>query len=183
MIHRSLNRLLATMLLFATVPLAVSACGGNDGDADVGDAEATPSPIAIYVLGDIEIIGPSARANPNPVSSVYMHIENRGSQPDRLVSAACPMAGMVQIHEVVTEGGQSRMQEKAGGLEIPAGGHVDLKPGGYHIMLMDLERPLKEGETIQVTLRFERAGEITIDVPVRSYDTESEESMGSGMNH
>lgn len=159
--------------------LAFAACG----DDDESRGSITPTPAA-YELGDIVIREPAARANPNPVSSVYLHIENRGSQADRLVSAHCALAGMTQLHEVVTEGGQSKMQEVAGGIEIPAKGHVDLQPGGLHIMLMDLERPLQEGETIQVTLRFARAGEITIDVPVRSYTNTPEAgtdgSHGSG---
>ncbi|GBD24586.1 hypothetical protein HRbin29_02268 [bacterium HR29] len=188
MSRRFVLRPLGALLVVALVPLALAACGGGDSEGNGDESEATPTAAATYTLGDIVIVGPAARANPNPVSSVYMHIENRGSQADRLVGVACPLAGMAQIHEVVTEGGQSKMQEMAHGLEIPPGGHVELKPGGYHIMLMDLERPLQEGETIEVTLRFERAGEITIAVPVRSYDTESTDSgmgsgMGSGMNH
>lgn len=166
---------LTTVLLAAAV--AFLACGDDDEEGGAGEG-VTPT-ATVYELGDIAIVGPAARANPNPVSSVYFHIENRGSQPDRLVSASCPLAKMTQIHEVVTEGGQSKMQEMKGGIEIPAKGHVDLKPGGFHIMLMDLERPLREGETIEVTLRFERAGEITIEVPVRSYANTPEAGMGT----
>ncbi|MCS7296417.1 MAG: copper chaperone PCu(A)C, partial [Chloroflexota bacterium] len=130
---RLLFRPLAALLLLAAVPLVLAACGSDDDEA------ATPTEdAATYTIGDIVIIAPWARANPNPVSGAYMHIENRGTEPDRLVSASCPLAGMTQIHEVVMQGNQSMMQEMKEGLEIPAGGHVDLKPGGYHIMLMDL---------------------------------------------
>lgn len=174
-------KLLSAVFLVALVPFVLAACGGDD-EGDEPAATATPEE-ATYTIGDIVIVGPAARANPNPVSSVYMHLENKGSEADRLIAAACELAGMVQIHEVVTSGGQSQMQEVKGGIEIPANGHVDLKPGGYHIMLMDLQRPLEEGETIKVTLRFERAGEITIDVPVRTYENTSSGEMGSGMNH
>lgn len=174
---------LSAVVLAAIVPVVLVACGGDDDGNEQPGTTTTPQETTTYTLGDIVIVAPAARANPNPVSAVFAHIENKGGEADRLVGAACDLAGMVQLHDVVTSGGQKQMQEVKGGIEIPAHGHVDLKPGGLHIMLMDLERPLKEGETIQVTLRFERAGEITIDVPVRKYENMSGEGSGSGMGH
>ena len=70
----------------------------------------------------------------------------------RLVSAASPMAGLVEIHEMSMDGNVMKMRALPNGLDLPAGKAVDLKPGGYHVMLMDLKQQLKEGDTVPVTL-------------------------------
>ena len=70
-----------------------------------------------------------------------------------LVSASSPVAGIVEIHEMALEGGVMKMRAVPK-LALPAGKAVDLKPGGYHVMLMDLKQPLKEGDTVPVTLAF-----------------------------
>jgi len=100
------------------------------------------------------------------VSAVYMIIENRGDAPDRLIAASIELSNMVQIHQTTVVDGVAQMGEVEGGVEIPAGGIAELRPGGYHIMLMDLTGDLVEGKTITVTLTFEVAGEVTIEVPI-----------------
>jgi periplasmic copper chaperone A len=70
-----------------------------------------------------------------------------------LVSASSPVAGIVEIHEMAMEGGVMKMRAVPK-LPLPAGKSVELKPGGYHVMLMDLKQPLKEGDTVPVTLAF-----------------------------
>jgi hypothetical protein len=88
-----------------------------------------------------------------------------------LVSASSPVAGVVEIHEMKMDGGVMRMSAIKR-LALPAGKTVDLKPGGYHVMLMDLTQPLKEGETVPVTLTFEdKAGRkqtVEVKAPVRA---------------
>lgn len=89
-------------------------------------------------------------------SGAFMHITSAGG--GKLVSASSPVASVVEIHEMVMDGNVMKMRAVAG-LELPAGKTVELKPGGYHVMLMDLKRPLREGESVPVTLTFEdRAG-------------------------
>ena len=73
----------------------------------------------------------------------------------KLVSASSPVAGVVEIHEMAMEGNLMKMRALPSGLDLPAGKAVALKPGGYHVMLMELRQPLKEGETVPVTLNFE----------------------------
>lgn len=73
----------------------------------------------------------------------------------RLVSASSPVAGVVEIHEMAMEGNLMKMRALPSGLDLPAGKAVALKPGGYHVMLMDLKQQLKPGETVPVTLVFE----------------------------
>ena len=123
-----------------------------------------------FKVGDLVIDTPYARATmPNaPVSGGYMTIRNTGATADRLTGGKAPFAGMVQIHEMKMEGEVMKMREIEGGLEIPAGGEVVLKPGGYHVMFMQLSEQLKEGETRDVELTFANAGNIELPFEVRN---------------
>jgi hypothetical protein len=120
--------------------------------------------------------------------AAYMKIENTGSEADALLGAASPVAETVEVHETVAMeapaptdgmggmetpaasdgmgGGMMGMQPIAR-LEIPAGGSVALEPGGYHIMLIGLKQELVAGETIEITLTFEKAGEVKVTAEVR----------------
>lgn len=100
------------------------------------------------------------------VSGMFMFIENTGDTADTLIGASTPIANMVQIHQTTVTDGVAQMGELEGGLEIPAGSVVELRPGGYHVMLMDLTGDLVEGKTIPVTLRFASGTEITLEVPI-----------------
>ena len=125
---------------------------------------------ASYKLGALQIGQPWARATaPSaPAGGGFLTITNTGSTPDRLVSARSPAANMVQIHEMKMDGNVMRMREVEKGLEIPAGKSVTLAPGGYHLMMMGLKAPLKEGTQVPVTLVFEKAGSIDINLEVGS---------------
>jgi copper(I)-binding protein len=91
-----------------------------------------------------------------------MRIVNRGSAPDRLIGGTVAVARGIEVHESSTLDGIARMQAVEGGLTIGPGETVELKPGGLHAMLVDLTRPLKEGEVIDGTLVFEKAGTVAI---------------------
>lgn len=131
-------------------------------------AGAAAAHAADFKLGDITVTTPWSRATPNgaEVAAGFMQISNAGAAPDRLVAAASTIAGVTQIHEMAMKDGVMEMRELAGGLEIPAGGSVELRPKSFHIMFMALKRPLKEGETIAVELTFEKAGKLKIEMPV-----------------
>ena len=77
------------------------------------------------------------------------------SSGGKLVSASSPVAGVVEIHEMAMDGNVMKMRALPAGLDLPAGKAVELKPGGHHVMLMDLKQQLKEGETVSVTLVVE----------------------------
>jgi copper(I)-binding protein len=121
-------------------------------------------------LGPINISLPFTRATlPNaPVAGGFLTIENTGTEPDRLVSATSDIAGDTQIHEMAMQGDVMKMRQLADGLEIPAGETVTLAPGGFHIMFMGLKQALVEGETITVTLTFEKAGTVDVVLPIEA---------------
>lgn len=121
-------------------------------------------------LGPINISLPFTRATlPNaPVAGGFLTIENTGTEPDRLVSATSDIAGETQIHEMAMQGDVMKMRQLADGLEIPAGETVVLAPGGFHIMFMGLKQALVEGETITVTLTFEKAGTVDVVLPIEA---------------
>lgn len=100
-------------------------------------------------------------------SAAYMVLVNRGGAGDRLVSASTDVAEVVELHESKMVDNVMKMEPVAGGIPVPANGQVELKPGGLHVMLIGLKRDLAAGETVRLTLKFERAGEVTVDAPVR----------------
>jgi copper(I)-binding protein len=129
-------------------------------------AEARLGPL-VLVQGFSRATRPGA-----PVAGGFVTIENTGDTDDRLVAASSAVAGHMEVHEMAMVDGVMQMRELAGGLPIPAGETVLLMPGGYHVMLMELKAPLVEGETVDVTLTFETAGEVTIPLKVLAPDAE-----------
>ncbi|OCW55656.1 copper chaperone PCu(A)C [Hoeflea olei] len=121
-----------------------------------------------FKLGSLEIDHPYARETPPnaPVSGGYMTIRNTGSEPDRLVSGEAAFAERVEIHEMTMDGDVMKMRQLTDGLEIPAGGEVVLKPGGYHIMFIGVDSQFKAGESRKATVTFEKAGSIELDFSV-----------------
>ena len=126
-----------------------------------------------YQLKSLSIAHPFTRATPPgaKVAGAFMTIENRGKESDRLLGASSPVAGLVEIHEMAMDGGVMSMRAVKG-IDVKPGEKVNLGPGGYHVMLEDLKRSLKQGEAIPLTLKFEKAGSIEIKVPV--------DAMGAG---
>jgi copper(I)-binding protein len=123
-----------------------------------------------YKAGGLVIEQPWVRATPGgaKVAGGYMTIRNGGSEPDRLIGGSTPLAGRLEVHEMRLEDGIMRMREIRGGLEIAPGQTVELKPGGYHAMLMDLNAPLRQGETLKGQLRFEKAGMVEVEFKVEA---------------
>jgi copper(I)-binding protein len=99
------------------------------------------------------------------VAAGYMTVRNTAAQADRLVGGASPVAAKVETHIHVKDGEILRMRE-VNGYDIPAKGVFELKPGGAHLMLVDIKQPLKEGDKVPMTLKFERAGEVKVDFHV-----------------
>ena len=96
----------------------------------------------------------------------FMKIENKGVA-DQLISASSPVAGEVQLHEMAMEGNVMKMRQVKD-IAVPAGGAVELKPGGLHLMFINIKAPLTAGETVPVKLKFAKAGEVEVKMPVNA---------------
>lgn len=147
-------RILAS-LLAAAVLVAAPAAMASDGHKHDDR----------IVHGALTIHHPWARAVPSAAvrnSAAFFTVENKGAA-DRLVGVSGSVADKLEIHTMVREAGVMRMREVKA-LDIPANGKLELKPGGLHIMLIGLKSPLKEGDRFPLTLRFEKAGEVKVDV-------------------
>jgi periplasmic copper chaperone A len=111
------------------------------------------------------------------ITAAFMLIENHNANAISLLSAGTDAARVVELHEMLIEEGMMRMR-KVDAINVPAGGVVKLEPGGYHLMVIDLNRELKAGEQVRVTLQFSNSVEKTINVPVKNRDSMSEEGEG-----
>lgn len=120
-----------------------------------------------FKANSIVIERPWTRATPGgaKVAGGYMTVTNTGSEPDRLVGGTLLQAGHFTVHEMKMDGNVMQMREVQGGLEIKPGQKMELNPGGYHVMFMDLHEPLKQGDLLKGQLRFEKAG--TVDIEYR----------------
>lgn len=126
-------------------------------------------------VGSIKIENAYTRATVpgQQVAGGFMKIENKGSA-DQLVSASSPVAGEVQLHEMAMEGNVMKMRQVKD-IAVPAGSAVELKPGGLHLMFMSIKSPLTAGESVPVKLKFAKAGEVEVKMPVNA--------MGAGAGH
>lgn len=139
---------------------------------------ATQSHASEFRLGAVQIEHPWARATigAGRVGVAYMHLKNTGGQGDRLIGAKTPVAEHASLHTHRMTGDIMRMRP-VDAIPIPAGGTAMLKPGGLHIMMMRMTRRLKQGEKFPLTLTFERAGTITVEVTVKSATAKSAKDM------
>lgn len=145
-------------------------------------AAATPAMAHDYQHGSLTISHPWSRPTPpgTPVGVGYMTISNHGEESVTLVSGQTPVAARVSIHETTMEDGLMKMRPLRDGLTVPAGETVSLKPHSYHLMLEQLERPLKEGEHVPLTLTFEELGPLDVELQV---EQQAEQSMDHGNGH
>jgi len=143
--------------LFLGIALAVP------GGMSFGATPSAPSRVAARV-GHLEVIDPFL---PNPaspsVAAIYLTVKNNGSVPDELVSASSPVSPDSMLMKENAHGAAMGMLAE---LRIPAHGQATLKPGRDHLMLEQPKMKFKIGRTVPVTLRFERAGSVTLEVPI-----------------
>ena len=129
---------------------------------------AAPAALAYdYIHGNLKIAHPWARETPRMARAggAFLVIENTGDTADRLLKATSPAAGRTEVHSVTMDGNVMRMREVEA-IDLAAKSKVELKPGGYHIMLMELKAPLKAGDKFPLTLTFEKAGDVTVEIVV-----------------
>jgi copper(I)-binding protein len=121
-----------------------------------------------FKAGSIEIDNPWSRATPKgaKVAAGYLIIKNTGTDPDRLVGGTSPTAGKVEVHEMSMDKGVMKMRPVSGGLEIKPGETVELKPGSFHLMIMDLKQQIENGKPFKASLNFEKAGPVEVQFNV-----------------
>ncbi len=124
--------------------------------------------VAPLKAGDLEISGGWTKAMlpGQKVGGGFLVIKNTGSVDDRLVSAASPAAPDVQLHEMSVVNDVMEMRQLSDGVALPAGQTVELKPGGLHLMFMNVSEPFKDGAAVPLTLTFEKAGAVEMTLPV-----------------
>jgi copper(I)-binding protein len=132
--------------------------------------------------GDLVITQAWSRATPGgaKVGGGYLTIENKGTMPDRLIGGTAEVASKVQVHEMTMDDGVMKMRPVEGGLTIDPGKTVKLAPSGYHLMIMGLKSPLKQGDKVPVTLEFEKAGKVAVTLDVEGIGAQGPGS-GDGM--
>jgi len=154
-----------TPLLFAAALLA-------------GAAQAQTAPVAAE--------GAWARASVQGQKATGAFMRLTASEATRLVRAESPAAGVAEVHEMKMEGDVMKMRAVPA-LDLPAGKAVDLKPGGFHVMLMDLKAPLAKGSTVPLTLVFKDAkgaeSKLQLQVPVAAQAPGAPAGHGAGMQH
>jgi hypothetical protein len=148
------GRVVAASLLIAAL---IAACGGNAPDGGAGS------------VGDIQISNAWVRPSPGggTTTAFYMTIDNTGTEEDRLLAAGSPSCAEAELHESTQQDGVMQMRPLPDGIVLPGGTSVVLGPAGLHVMCLGVGDELQSGQTAPLTLRFERAGPITIDAAVR----------------
>lgn len=128
----------------------------------------------------MEVHHPMARPAPlaGGTGAVYFLLHNHGNAPATLIGGASPASAAVELHTTINDNGVMRMRQITDGIEVNPGDEVVFEPGGMHVMLVDLVAPLDEGDTIELTLKFDGADDLVIEVPVTNIDGEGEESAG-----
>lgn len=127
---------------------------------------------------DVENTWARATAAGQKVGGAYLTLKG-GSRPDRLIGASAAVAERVELHSMSMDGDVMRMRQ-VDAIEVPAGQQVELKPGGLHLMLMGLKQALPAGNRFPLKLRFERAGEVTVEMKVQAA---GEAAGGSATHH
>ena len=179
MFHTLLRASLVVAIIF-TSALPVSAQLARE----VGHSGTQAQANAAVMIEEFELEGLFARATlPRaPNGGAYFSLTNTGPADDRLIGASTSIAGEVQIHSSTVEGDVMRMREVPDGVLLPAGETVTFEPSGLHLMLVGLNQPLVEGEAFPLTLQFEHAGTIEIEVPIAGIAAREAPDDGAGRN-
>lgn len=137
-----------------------------------------------FRIGDIEVSDPWARATPSRARSgaAYMTLSNRGERRDKLVAISTPVARKAELHTHLMEDNIMKMR-RVQGVEVHPGEKSVFKPGGLHIMLMGLSKPLRQGHVFPMILTFETAGRIEVQVVVQKIGAMRPMGNGHGRHH
>jgi len=134
--------------------------------------------LATPVLADIEIHDQYARSSNAMAGAAFMTIHNHGDTDDRLISVTSDAAARVELHTHIEDAdGVMRMTHVEDGYDLPAGGELVMQRGSDHVMFMGLTTPFEQDEVITITFKFEKAGDVVVEIPV------DQDRMEQGMDH
>lgn len=169
-------RAVGVLAAFAVAAL-LGACGSDStstsGEATPSATSATTAPAEGLSVTEAWV-KTTEGSDMATMTGAFMTVLNDTDADVSLVSATSPGVPKVEIHEVVVLDGKNVMQPKAGGIPVPAGGFATLKPGGDHVMLMDLTAPLKVGDEVAITLTFDNGETVDVKAPVKEFTEEME---------
>ena len=159
------------LILALIVSASLAACASDNDKTDTGgivikDAWVRPTTM------QMDSGSSSSMDNSGDVSGAFMVIENTSSQPDQLVRAAvsADVAETIEIHETTIDENSVMRMRPVDGIDVPAHGSVELKPGGYHIMLLNVKKELKPGDKLPLTLTFASGQTVTVEAEVRAME-------------
>jgi periplasmic copper chaperone A len=137
---------------------------------------------ADYKVGSLQITQSWARATPKGAATgaAYMTVTNSGATAERLSCVSSDAAAKCQIHEMIVSGGVMKMRPVEGGLQVKPGETVTFKPGGYHVMLVDLKAPLVQGKTVQATLKVDTGATVQVEFPIAAIGAPAPGTAASG---
>ena len=146
---------------------------------------AAPARAEEVKAGDLVITEAWSRATPGgaKIGGGYLTIENKGSTPDRLIGGSADVADKLQVHQMTMNNGVMTMRPLDNGLTVEPGKTVKLAPGGYHLMMLDLKSPLKQGDKVPVTLEFEKAGKVKLSLDVQGVGALAPAGAGHAGGH
>ena len=174
--------------------LSLTACGAQDAQQSVENSVTTSAQAGAEAgeegqasEGGVTLDGAWVKATDEDMTAIFGTLSNHSDAAVTLESAEVDLDADAELHEVVQEAGSSVMRAVDGGLEIPADGELNLEPGGYHIMLVELGEPITPGQDLELTLRFSDGSETVTTVPARAFEGAQEEyhagDAGEGMDN
>jgi copper(I)-binding protein len=179
---------ITALLGAATLALALTACG-SDPDAEASDASAgtssgTTAGTSAEQPAEADALGmedPWVKAATEGMTAAFGTLTNDGDADITVVSAESGITDVMELHETVQgDDGSMAMQPKEGGFTVPAGGRHELAPGGDHLMVMDLGRPLQPGETVTITLTLADGTTTDVECTVKSFTGADEKYQDDG---
>jgi copper(I)-binding protein len=169
-----MNMMTRSLALTAAVPLLAGSLM-SCSKTDTATTENRDQGSSVVTVADQWV-----KAAPSGMTAVFGTLKNSGAKEVMVVSASSPVAGEVELHEVVGQPGSTTMRPKDDGFAIPAGGSHVLAPGGDHIMLMDLKGPLQAGAEVEITLSFNDGSSLPFSAQVRDFEGAAENYQPGG---
>lgn len=161
-----MKRILTVIVPLLAVALLVGACSGGMSMGGASQPSAATNATPVASAGTIQVIEPWARAAAGGGNGAAYIVLKNGGSADRLLSAKSDVAKSVELHTMEMKDNTMQMRP-VDGIDVPANGQVELKPGGFHVMLIGLNKELKPNDTFTLKLQFEKAGPVDVNVQVR----------------